>query len=501
MKIRETVAAAALLLWGARGYTQTPRKCDLLIRGATVVTMDGAGHVYSPGALAIAGDAILAAGPEKEIVARFSGRKTVDAAGKFALPGLVNTHGHAAMTLLRGLGPDLGLQDWLTKVIFPAEARNLSVEFVRDGTRLACLEMIEGGTTTFADMYYFESEAAEAVHEAGMRGVMGETFIDFPTADHKDLAEILKYTEEFIGKWKSDPLIVPSVAPHAATTCSWNTLDAARRLALKYGVPIQIHVAETRREVDDALAKWGRTPVQYLKEIGFFGALPSCADLIIRPDANMNMTIGVDCSQTPGTRQPVPTIAAHGVFLDAEDRATLRSLGIAVAHNPESNMKLASGAAPVAKFEKEGLLWSLGTDGAASNDDLSMFEAMDFAAKLAKLTSGDPAAVPARAAVRAATISGARALGLEKSIGSLEEGKKADLILVDASAAHAIPGDDPYATIVYSLKASDVTDVWVAGRQLLRDRRPTTLDDAAIRSKARLWRARIEKSLGPRPGG
>ena len=497
MTIREIAAAAAFVLSGAPAFAQAPRKCDLVIRGATVVTMDGAGHVFSPGALAIDGSAILAAGPQKDIEAGFSGRKTMEAAGKIALPGLVNTHGHAAMTLLRGLGPDLALQDWLTKVIFPAEARNVSPEFVRDGTRLACLEMIEGGTTTFADMYYFESEAAEAVHEAGMRGVLGETFIDFPTPDHKDLAETLKYTEDFIRKWKSDPLIVPSVAPHAAHTCSWTTLEAARRLALKSGVPLQIHVAETRKEVDDAVAKWGRTPVQYLKEIGFFAALPSCNDLIIRPDANMNMIIGVDCSQTPGTQQPVPTIAAHGVFLDAEDRATLKELGIAVAHNPESNMKLASGAAPVADFEKEGLLWSLGTDGAASNDDLSMFEAMDYAAKLAKVTSGDPAAIPARAVLRAATISGARALGLEKTIGSLEPGKQADVILVDESAAHATPADDPYATIVYSLKASDVTDVWVAGRQLLSDRRPTTLDAAAIRARARAWRARIEKSLKP----
>ena len=476
----------------AFGAAAAPRRCDVLIQGAVVVTSDAAGHVYSSGAVAVEGNRIVAVGPEAEVAGRFESPRRIRAQGKILMPGLVNAHGHAAMTIFRGLGPDRALQDWLTNVIFPAEARNVSPELVHDGTLLACLEMLEGGTTTFADMYYFESDAARAVHEAGMRAVLGETFIDAPAPDHKDLAETLRSAEEFIKKWKPDPLIVPSVAPHAPYTCSWTTLEAARRLALKYGVPLQIHVAETRKESDDALAKWGRTPVRYLKEIGFFAALPYCPDLIIRPDADANMVLGVDCSQTRETRQPVATVIAHGVHVPAEDRAILKELGIAVAHNPESNMKLSSGAAPVAEYEKEGIVWSLGTDGAASNDDLSMFEAMDYAAKLAKLSTGDPSALPARAVVRAATIGGARALGLDKKTGSLEEGKEADMILVDASSAHAVPGEDVYATIVYSLKSSDVTDVWVAGRQLVKDRRPTALDEASIKARAIGWRKKIK---------
>lgn len=497
--MRLTGARFLVLAWLTAGgaFGASPRRCDLLIRGGIVVTVDEADHVYSPGALAVDQGRIVAVGPEEAVAALFAGRQEVNAAGRLVLPGLVNTHGHAAMTLFRGLGADRGLQDCLTKVILPAEARNVSAELVRDGTRLACLEMIEGGTTTFADMYYFESAAAEAVHESGMRAVLGETFIDAAAPDHRDLPETLRYAEAFLRRWKADPLIVPSVAPHAPYTCSWTTLEAARRLAIQYHVPLQIHVSETKKEVDEAIAKWGRSPVQYLKEIGFFGELPFCMDLLIRPDANPSMITGIDCSETKQAGQPVPTIAAHAVHTFPEDRAVFRELGIAVAHNPESNMKLASGAAPVANYEKEGVLWSLGTDGAASNDDLSMFEAMDFAAKLAKLSTGDPAVLPARAVVRAATRNGARALGLASRIGSLEAGKDADVILVDAGAAHAVPGDDPYAMIVFSLKASDVTDVWVAGHALLRNRKPLTLDPAIILARARNWRRNIRMALTP----
>ena len=439
------------------------RRCDVLVRGGIVVTVDGEHRIFSPGAVAIAAGRIAAVGPERDVAGAFTARETVDASGKIVMPGLVNTHGHAAMTLLRGIGGDLALQDWLTEVIFPAEAKNVSPEFVRDGVRLACLEMIEGGTTTFADMYYFESDAAAVVHEVGMRAVLGETFIDFPVPDHKDLDETLRYTEAFIRRWKGDPLVVPAVAPHAPYTCSKETLLAARHLADAENVPLEIHVAETRKELDDARRTWGKTPLEYLDGIGFLGH--------------------------------VPTVLAHVVWPGDGGAALIRKAGAAVSHNPESNMKLASGAAPIAEYEKQGVVWSLGTDGAASNDDLSMFESMDFAGKLARLSASDPTALPARAIVEAATMGGARALGLDRKIGSLETGKEADLIAVDGRSAHAVPGDDPEAMIVYSLKASDVTDVWVAGRRLLAARTPRTIDPKAATARARAWRARIVRSL------
>jgi 5-methylthioadenosine/S-adenosylhomocysteine deaminase len=457
------LAGAAGLLVAAVSAFGSPRSCDTVIRGGTVVTVDGGDHVYSPGIVVIDRGQIDQIGPDGGSAAPCAARETVDAAGRIVMPGLVNTHTHAAMSLLRGLGADMSLQEWLTKKIFPAEARNVTAAFVRDGTLLACLEMIQGGTTAFADMYYFESEAAQAVHEAGMRGVLGETFIDFPVPDHKDLSQTLRMTESFVRRWKNDPLVVPAVAPHAPYTCSRETLSAARELASRLGAPLLIHVSETRQEVEQAKQKWGKSPIQYLDSLGFFGG--------------------------------PPVVAAHVVWPEGEDLATLKSRGVAVAHNPESNMKLASGIAPVAEFEKRGIVWSLGTDGAASNDDLSMFEAMDMASKLAKVSTGDPTVLPARVVVRAATLGGARALGLDAKIGSLEVGKEADVILVDATTSHAEPGDDPFAMIVSSLKAADVTDVWVAGKRLLKHGIPMTLDPSGIRQKALEWRARIQKSL------
>jgi 5-methylthioadenosine/S-adenosylhomocysteine deaminase len=388
------------------------------------------------------------------------------------MPGLVNTHTHAAMTLLRGLADDLPLDRWLTENIFPAEGTNVSAGFVYDGTLLAALEMIEGGTTTFADMYYFESDAARAVDRAGLRAVMGETFIDFPVPDHKDLPETLAYMEAFVAKWKGHARVTPAAAPHAAYTTGKETLLAARDFAQRHGIPLLIHVAESPKELADARQKWGKSPVVYLSSIGFFDKAPD------------------------GRRLPV--LGAHAIWMDAADRALLRQFGVAVSHNPESNMKLSSGAADVADWEKEGLLWGIGTDGpAGSNNDLSMFEAMDFTGKLAKLKTEDPTVLPAREILAAATREGARALGLGERTGSLEPGKRADLIVLDPRNAHAEPWEDVYSTLVYSAKASDVTDVWVEGRRLLSGRRPVTLDRAAVLDAAVKWRRKVRASLAP----
>jgi 5-methylthioadenosine/S-adenosylhomocysteine deaminase len=445
---------------------------DLLIVDARVVTVDSKGSTFDPGAVAVKDGVIVAVGPSAEVRGRFAARLTFDAGGKILMPGLVNTHTHAAMTLLRGIADDLPLDRWLREKIFPAEAKNVSRQFVYDGTLLAALEMIRGGTTAFADMYYFEEDAARAVEKAGLRGVLGETWIDFPVPDHKDLPETLAYMDGFVRRWKGHPRVVPAVAPHSSYTCSRETLLAARDYAIRNAVPILTHLAETTRERADALAKWGKSPVAYEEEIGFY--------------------------EGTGPARGVPLVAAHCVAVDEADRAILKRRGIAVSHNPESNMKLASGIAPVAAMAKEGLLWSLGTDGpAGSNNDLSMMEAMDFAGKLAKVSTGDPTVLPAPDLVAAATRSGAAALGLSDRIGSIEAGKRADLVVLDVRNPHVEPFTDLSSTIVYSVKTSDVTDVWVDGNRLLEGRRFVTLDERAILDAATRWRAKIEASLRP----
>ncbi len=469
------LAGVALVAIGSLLVAAAPsgrEPVDLLILNARVVTIDASLAVFDPGAVAVRDGAITSVGPSSDLVGRFAARSTWDARGKIVMPGLVNTHTHAAMTLLRGVADDLPLDRWLQDKIFPAEAKNVSPQFVFDGTLLAALEMIQGGTTAFADMYYFEEDAARAVEKAGLRAVLGETWLDFPVPDHADLPSTIAYMEGFVRRWKGHARIVPAAAPHSSYTCSKETLLAARDFAVRNGIPILTHLSETAKERDDALAKWGQSPVAYLDGIGFFEGTG------------------------PGTS--VPVVAAHCVSVDQADRAILRRRGVAVSHNPESNMKLSSGIAPVTAMAREGLLWSLGTDGpAGSNNDLSMFEAMDFAGKLAKVATADPTVLPARDLVVAATRSGARALGLEGKIGSLEPGKRADLIAVDVHNAHVEPFIDVYSALVYSVKAGDVSDVWVDGRRLLANRRATTLDEGALLAAAVRWRARVEASLAP----
>jgi 5-methylthioadenosine/S-adenosylhomocysteine deaminase len=466
--------SAGLLLIFLTAIAATPaarrEPADLLITGGIVVTADEKFTVFSPGAVAIRKGAIVAVGPAADIGAKYAARERFDASGKIVLPGLVNTHTHAAMTLLRGIADDLPLDRWLNENIFPAEGKNVSPEFVYDGTLLAALEMIEGGTTSFADMYYFMSDVARAVDKAGLRAVLGETFIDFPVPDHKDLPETLAFMDAFAKKWKGHPRIVPAPAPHAIYTTGKETLIAARDFAHREKLPLLIHVAESPKELAEAREKWGKTPVAYLASIGFF--------------------------DPPAEGSRLPIVGAHAIWMDAADRALVKQYGVAVSHNPESNMKLASGIADVTAWEREGLLWGLGTDGpAGSNNDLSMFEAMDFAGKLAKVSSNDPTVLPARELVAAATREGARVLGLGEKAGSLEAGKRADVIALDAQTAHEQPFDDVYSTLVYSAKTADVTDVWVDGKRLLANRRCTTLDRRAVLDAARKWRAKIRESL------
>ncbi len=440
-----------------------PESVDLLVTGGTVITMDAARRVIEDGAVAIRGDAIVAVGPKAEVEGRFRAARRVDARGRLVLPGLINGHTHAAMTLLRGLANDLTLEDWLRTRIFPAEARNVTEDFVVWGTRLAALEMIRGGTTTFADMYYFEDAVARETKAAGLRGVLGETLIDFPVPDSKTPAEALEKIERFLEHWKGDAMIQAGVAPHSAYTCSADTLRKGAALARKHGAPLLIHVAETRFEREESLAKKNLSPVAYLDSLGILG-----------PDV----------------------IAAHCIWVDEKDMTILVVRGVGCVHNPSSNMMLASGVAPVVQMLAAGMPLGLGTDGpSGSNNDLNMMEEIDLAAKLQKISRLDPRALSAQQALEMATIGGARALHMENRIGSLEAGKKADLILLRTDAPHAVPTYEVVAQVVYSLKASDVETVIVNGRVVMEGRRVLTLNEKEIIVKAREYAEKVKRSL------
>jgi 5-methylthioadenosine/S-adenosylhomocysteine deaminase len=462
-KLTSTVMVAAVVAWAAAAVGQSPRQVSTIVTGGTLVTVDGARNVYNPGAVAIDGATIVAVGSAGDIAARFKSSEQINAAGSIVIPGLINTHAHAPMVLYRGLADDLRLEDWLQKYIFPAEAKTVSPEMVRAGTRLAALEMIQSGTTTYADMYYFEEEIARTTRAAGMRGVLGQTIIQFPVPDAKSPQEGLLRAEGFIKEFQKDSLIVPAVAPHSAYTLDSKSLLASRALAAKFGVPLLIHVAETELELNNSQSQHGMSPVAYLQSIGFWGPR---------------------------------TLANHGVWVSPADMKVLREHQVAVSHNPESNMKLASGIAPVPEYLATGITVGLGTDGAASNNDLDMFEAMRVAALLHKVKTGDPRALPATTALEMATINGARALGLEKRIGSLEAGKQADLVVVSTAAARLTPLYDPISHLVYAARGDDVRTVMVNGRLLMRDRRMLTLDEPAVLAEARKFAVLVRAAVG-----
>ena len=436
---------------------------DLIVYNATVVTMDAGGRVLPRGAVAIHGRDIHAIGDAESIAAQYTAKETLDAGGQIVMPGLVNTHGHAPMVLYRGLADDLALMEWLQKYIFPAEAKTVSPEFVRAGMKLAALEMIQSGTTTFTDMYYFEEEIARTAKAAGLRGVLGQSVIQFPVADAKTPAEGLARAETFLKEFAKDDLIVPALAPHAMYTLDTPTLKAVRALADKYSAPVLIHLSETTDEQKTSNERHKTTPTQYLESIGFWGP---------------------------------KTLAAHGVWLSDADIQILAKRKVGVSHNPESNMKLASGVARVPALRTAGVAVGLGTDGAASNNDLDMFEAMRHAAFLHKLTTNDPRTLPARAVLEMATIEGARALGMAEQIGSLEAGKRADLIIVSMEGARQTPMYDPMSHLVYVARGHDVTTTIVNGKVVMRDRKVLTLDEEQVLRDARAFAAKVREAVG-----
>jgi len=440
-------------------------RADIIIRGGTVVTMDGSSRVIENGAVAVKGERIVAVGTAREVAAKFAATRIINASGKVIMPGLINTHTHVPMVLFRGIADDLLLMEWLQKYIFPAEAKNVDEQFVRWGTRLGCLEMIKGGTTTYVDMYYFEDAIADETARAGMRAVLGETLIDFPAPDNKTWDAGIAYTERFAAKWKGHALITPAIAPHAAYTVSTDHLKQAHSFSERFGIPLLIHAAEDPAEVKTIQERYGSSTVAYLERNGLLDER---------------------------------VIAAHMIWPTADDIATLARRKVGVAHCPQSNMKLAGGAAPVPQMLKAGVAVGLGTDGAASNNDLSLWEEMDTAAKLHKLTSQDPTVINAREALEMATIRGARAIHQEKEIGSLEIGKRADLIIVGVDSVHQTPLYNVYSQLVYATKASDVETVMVNGRVVMRNRRVLTIDERSVLLKANQYRDRIRQTVSTR---
>src|ERR1700722_2469552 len=454
------MTALALAAIVAIGCGRLP--ASLVVIGGTVITENAAHRILSPGAVVINGTDIIDIDRPEVIAGRYRAAETIEARDQIVLPGLINTHTHAPMVMYRGLADDLSLMDWLQKYIFPAEARTVSPEMVRIGTRLAALEMIESGTTTYADMYYFEEEVAKAPRDAGLRGILGQTIIEFPVADARTPAEGLARAERFIKAFAGDSLIVPAVAPHAIYTNDETTLKASAELARRYDVPLIIHLAETEDELRTSRDRHRATPTGYLESIGFWGPR---------------------------------TLAAHGVWVTDEDIQILKRRGVGVSHNPESNMKLASGAAPVTRYLTAGVALGLGTDGAASNNDLDMFGAMRQASFLAKHATRDPTAVPARIALDLATIGGARALAMERTIGSLEAGKRADLITVSMGAPRQTPLYDPVSHLVYVTRGDDVRTTIVNGRVLMRERQLKTLDPAAVIAAANRLASRVREAV------
>lgn len=463
--IRLTRTVAIALLFCASLPSQPPQQqaVDIIWSARYVVTEDPQRRVIEDGAVAIRGDSIVEVGTAAELFGKYSARNQINQPNAILAPGLINTHTHAAMSLFRGVANDLKLQDWLEKFIFPAEAKNVDREFVRWGTRLGLLEMALSGTTTFADMYYFEETVAEETKRAGMRGMLGQTVIGFSAPDYKTPGAALAGAETFLKAYADDPLIVPAVAPHAIYTTSDDTLQAARTLADRYGKPLIIHLSETKTEFDEAMQKRKKTPTATLSDLGVLEGW---------------------------------TLAAHAVWLAPADFGLLRAAGTGIAHCPSSNMMLASGIAPVLKMLQAGILVGLGTDGVAgSNNDHDMMEEMDLAAKLQKISAGDPTALSAEQAFSMATILGAQAMGMSKLIGSIEAGKRADIISLRLDEANAQPLYNVYSQLVYSLKSSNVSDVMVNGRTIVRNRRMLTIDDKAVLAKAEEYRAKVSASL------
>ncbi|RLB02123.1 MAG: S-adenosylhomocysteine deaminase [Deltaproteobacteria bacterium] len=415
---------------------------DILILGGLIVTMDQDETIHQEGAVVISDGKIIELGSKETIRGEYRGHTEIDATGCVVMPGLINVHTHSPMTIFRGLADDLPLMTWLTEHIFPAE-KKITRDIVYKGTLLACAEMILGGTTTFVDMYLFADQVALAAKKAGMRAMVGEVLYDFPSPNHGPPEKGLEFTENLIGEWSKDELISVAVQPHAVYTCSPDLLKKCHKLAQKYETLFIIHLSENDDEVKQVKERYGKTPVEHVESLGLLDS----------------KFIGVHC-----------------VRLTQRDIDLLAGSSAKVAHNPESNMKLVSGICPVPKLLQKEIVVGLGTDGCASNNDLDMWGEMDTCAKLHKVATGDPTVLPAKQVVRMATIEGAKLIGMEEKIGSLEPGKVADVIVVDFSKPHLTPLYNVYSHLVYAASASDVKVSIINGKIVMRDRQIITLN-------------------------
>jgi len=439
------------------------QEVDLLVVGGIVLTADQDWNIYDPGAVAVDGGAIVGLGACGEVERAYRGRERIDASGRLVMPGLINAHTHAPMTLFRGIADDLPLETWLHDYIWPAEAKWLSPDFVRLGTQLAAAEMIRSGTVLFCDMYFFEDDIAEVCKEAGLRVVVGGALVDFPNANYKTPEEGIKCAEELLCKWNNDSLVVPSIQPHSPYAASSELMQQGKALADQYDAPYLLHVSETQSEVRESIEKYGRTPVGRLADLGVLGPT---------------------------------TVAIHGVHLTDEDIELLAQYDAGVVHCPESQLKLASGLTPVPKLLEAGVKVGLGTDGAASNNDLDMFGEMATAARVHKMIAGDPTVVNARQALGMATLEAARVLGLEDRLGSLEVGKQGDMLVLDLDAPHLVPMYNVTSHLVYAAHSSDVRTVIIDGRVVMRDRELLTLDESDIFARAREMARQIVAGWG-----
>ncbi len=445
-------------------------KADFILKAQYVLHMDetadaaGKSLLIEDGAVAVRGDKIVDAGPIGDIEKKYSASEIIGGSGqlKAVLPGFINTHTHAPMVYLRGIADDLPLKEWLEKHIWPIESKWLGPEFIHDATELACLEMLKGGTTTYNDMYFYENHAAPAVKKTGMRAVLGAGILDFPTRVAQTRDEYFERAQELVNEFLNDELITPAIAPHALYTCGPEGQKRAARMAEKYDIPIHIHLSETKWETVEIEKLYGKRPVKFLDELGLL------SDRVI---------------------------AAHCVWLDDEEIEILAKRHTGVSHCVESNLKLVSGFAPVAKMINAGVKVTFGTDGAASNNDLDLLGEMGTASKLHKALSGDPASLDAKTTVKMATIWAAEALGLGNRTGSIRKGKAADLIMLDLDKPHLTPVYNIFSHIAYAAKPSDVEHVMVNGRMVVKGGQIVTADEKEILEKARAWGKKIKESV------